>query len=268
MNQEELKRVLTEVYADTGDVIDELVDYAVTALPEDVRCHTNQDEIIVYIEAELDGRNAAALFPQVDEQLTSCASCRVVYEEMKALLAMEQAGTLLDPPKAANLDLSFLPQPVSAEQEVGAVTVSAAGAGSTKAHGAQSIQWILNDVGQMIITLSSEFMAALQPSPQLAHLKAAADELFVVTSPPIIDTMIVTLTARTKRRNQEQCVVGVAVDIPDRGGWPNLGNTQVRLFIGGDTVAEQYTDAFGKVVFDEVAQADLGRIRVMVTPMQ
>ncbi|HMN27781.1 MAG TPA: hypothetical protein PKE45_06450, partial [Caldilineaceae bacterium] len=56
-------------------------------------CHANQDELFAYVDAELNNRAVATLYPLLHAQLSTCESCRLVYEDLKALLTMERNGT-------------------------------------------------------------------------------------------------------------------------------------------------------------------------------
>jgi hypothetical protein len=61
-----------------------------------------------YIEAELDGENAASLYPAVAEHLSTCEECSEEYADLKSILVAERDGTLVDPPTQPQFDLSFL----------------------------------------------------------------------------------------------------------------------------------------------------------------
>lgn len=252
MNQDQTKRILTDLFTDdfVGDSADDLAD-------DVVPCHANQDAIVAYVEAELEQRDVLALYPALHAQLNSCASCRLVYAELKALLMMEEAGTLVEPSREALFALPFL-QPTAPTQALEQATA---------AETPDPIQWLVNELGQMIVALSADFLAALQPPMQPAHLKSSTRDLFAVTSPAITDDLSVTLAGKTMRRQPDYSTITVTAEIPSRGGWPHLGGTTVTLAIGEDLVETRETDAFGKVVFAGIALADLARLRITVEPM-
>ena len=49
----------------------------------------------------------------------------------------------------------------------------------------------------------------------------------------------------------------VDVNIPSRGGWPELAGSRVTLRRNDIKLATQETDAFGKAVFEGIAIAEL-----------
>jgi hypothetical protein len=129
------------------------------------------------------------------------------------------------------------------------------------------ITWRLGEWGQLIAIFSADFIHSLQPAEQQpSFLKASTGDLFVVSSPDITDNLSVTITAKEKRRDAERCSLIVNADIPSRGGWPNLGGSAVTLAVGGHEIERLYTNAFGNVVFDNIAQADLARLSLTVEP--
>jgi len=74
-------------------------------------CQACEDALDVYVDAELNGQDVAALFPEVKAHLNECASCQESYQELKTLLVMERQGKLVEPPVEANFDFSFIPAP-------------------------------------------------------------------------------------------------------------------------------------------------------------
>lgn len=63
-----------------------------------------------YIEAELDGQDAAMLFPEVSAALETYPLLQKVYQDARALLDFERQGTLREPTTRANFDFSYLAQ--------------------------------------------------------------------------------------------------------------------------------------------------------------
>lgn len=61
-----------------------------------------------YIEAELSGREAARLYPEVQTALEQSYSFEELYEEVKGSLLREQKGVSRNAPIKANFDFSFL----------------------------------------------------------------------------------------------------------------------------------------------------------------
>jgi hypothetical protein len=241
----EAVRILAELYADDTKM--------------ERLCHANQDELYAYVDAELNNLPVATLYPLLHSQLATCESCRLVYEDLKALLTMERNGTLVQPPVPASFDFTYLTQSVGA----GAKPVSANRVEKVVDH----ILWHLTDVGRLVMALSAEFVQSLQlDAPQPAFLKSTANDLFAVSSPDIADDLRVTVTARAKRRDPERCTITVTADIPSRNGWPHLGGTAVTVMVGGREVETLSTDAYGKVIFADIDRNDLAQLVLTVTP--
>lgn len=259
MHHDRIKRLLAEIFADSEQVAD--------AVLEAPPCHSNQEEIVAYIEAEQDGLNASVQFPEIHAQIHSCRSCYRVYEELQELLEMARAETLVEPPLAADFVLPVQDEVASD----GHVIVERAGASQTSGQSVQqrdthSVLWTFNEIGQMIAAFSIDLLQSFQPSPQLNYLKAPMRELFSLQSPEIAADLNITIAAHTKRRDPEQCTLTVTADIPSRGGWPNLGGTAITLLLDAEKVATEVTDAFGTVIFDGIACTALAQAQVLVQP--
>jgi hypothetical protein len=79
------------------------------------------DDLPAYVDAELAGRDAKALFPRVRQCLDEYEEFRAEYEELRALMLMEQHGALRQPPFEPVFDFSFLdttPEPQSIWQTI------------------------------------------------------------------------------------------------------------------------------------------------------
>lgn len=76
-----------------------------TGLPA---CRSCQDVLHAYIDAELDGKDAIAVFPAVKLHLGQCPECEQEYTELKALLLMERQGAFAQPPIEPAFDFAYL----------------------------------------------------------------------------------------------------------------------------------------------------------------
>lgn len=65
-----------------------------------------------YVEAEVEGRDAARAYPDVREHLESCLECQELYGDNLALVQVESANQLPQLVSTPQFDLSFLRQPV------------------------------------------------------------------------------------------------------------------------------------------------------------
>ncbi|MCB0111680.1 MAG: hypothetical protein KDE53_37410 [Caldilineaceae bacterium] len=256
MDQDQIKRLLTAIFAD--------VTQAMGSTDDSQPCHANQEEIVVYIEAEQAGEPVAALYPALSAQLQSCTRCQTLYAELKDLLDMVQAETLVAPPPPATFQLPISAAPFNARPR--AIDSDSAETIVKQQTDDHSILWTLNGLGQVIATFSTDLLALFQPPPQPSFLKAPPRNLFTIQSPSISDDLQITLAARTVRHHPELCTLTVTCDIPSRGGWPNLGGTTVTLVLGRDEVATQPTDTFGRAMFEGIACAALAHVQVLVQP--
>jgi hypothetical protein len=200
-------------------------------------CATCQADLAAYIDAELDGQPAADLFPMVAAHLPACANCQQVYGELQSLLTAEWRGRFELPPVPAAFDFAYLP----AENQ--AVTRAA---------------WRLDKLGRLVIQLTADLLRSRQgPTWQPGYLKSGRAPVLDYRLAGEVDDLNVHITAEPAPRDPQRLTVAVAVDIPSRGGWPNLAGSLVTLRRGDEVVEEQETDAFGKAVFEGVPVQDL-----------
>jgi hypothetical protein len=83
----------------------------------------------------------------------------------------------------------------------------------------------------------------------------------------------VTLQAVPDRTDPARCALSVQVGIASRGGWPHLAGTEVVLRHpaglnpqpGTAQSDTQWTDAYGEVVFEDLAVDELDQVRLVIT---
>jgi hypothetical protein len=143
---------------------------------------------------------------------------------------------------------------------------------------ASNFRWRLGEAGQIMIKLLVEglnktFSSLTQPlygQPAFAAAKRGSRESDIVLCKldltEAAEALEVTITAETKPNNPAECMITVEVNIPSRGGWPHLANTEVTLKQNELIKAVHTTDAFGKAVFEEVAIAELPLFTFEITP--
>jgi len=78
---------------------------------EQPACRSCQDVLYAYVDAELDGEDAAAIFPAVRPHLDQCRGCAQEYGGLKVLLLMERQRAFDQPPVEPTFDFSFLETP-------------------------------------------------------------------------------------------------------------------------------------------------------------
>lgn len=104
------KKVIQDIFASDG--IDSLID-------------GYRMRLSAYVEAELDGQNAALKYPELDKALGEFEELQLDYEDLKDLFAAERAGQLREPSQPVQVDLAtikaqaaiYQPKPVWQEVE-------------------------------------------------------------------------------------------------------------------------------------------------------
>jgi hypothetical protein len=211
-------------------------------------CTSCQEHLAAYVDTVLAGQPAGARFPAVAAHLDQCADCQQVYQELKALLALERSGELAAPPVVPSFDFGYLPPRPErpATQPAGR-------------------SWRWDELGRLVIQWTADLLAGLQgPAMQLAMLKNAAPAGLRYELTGELDDLRVRIDAEPQRQDPQRMAVEVEVDIPSRGGWPHLAGTVVTLRRGDVVLDQQETDAFGKALFEDVSSADLPHLSFMV----
>ena len=222
-----------------------------TAFPT-ADCRACQDLLSAYVDAELNGSDAASAFPTVHEHLAGCTTCGPIYAELKALLALEQSEELVMPPVAATFDFSYLPQPATMPE-------------SEPQPSGQP--WRLDALGRLIIQFSADLLRTLQgPALQPSYLKGDASRPLTYALTGALDDLDVRINAEPARNDPSGYDVEVEVDLPSRGGWPNLAGSVVTLFVDEGEFDRQETDAFGKTLFEGVPADALPGVAIVVEP--
>lgn len=215
-------------------------------------CRGCQDQLSAYVEADLAGNDAAAAFPTVHAHLAGCATCQRAHAELRTLLALEQSGRLVEPPVAATFDFRYLPRQ--------AVTPQSEAQPSSQ-------PWRLDALGRLIIKFSAELLRGLQgPALQPSYLKSDAPQPLTYTLTGAVDDLDLRINAEPARGDPDRYDVEVEVDVPSRGGWPNLAGSVVALYVKDEEVDRQETDAFGKALFENVPADALAGVAIMVEP--
>jgi hypothetical protein len=115
-----------------------------------------------------------------------------------------------------------------------------------------------------VIEFSAELIRSLQSAaapPAFATARHKSTQapavIYQFTLNDAADDLEVVMMAERARNTPDRCTVTVDVNIPSRGGWPNLAGTRVLLRRQGLLVAEQLTDAYGKAIFSGIMIDDL-----------
>lgn len=126
--------------------------------------------------------------------------------------------------------------------------------------------WSVDALGRLLVDLAR---ALLPPagSPALAGLKsgpagATLAEASVAGALPDLELHI----AVEGRPGSDLRTLVVTVDIPSRGGWPNLAGSEVALLHAGVELRRAATDAFGTVAFHDLSAEEVARLSLVVLP--
>ena len=215
------------------------------------------EALLIYIEAELAGSDAAKMHPQVALALADSALWRQEYAALKEFLAWEAQGPLAQPPRPPCFDFSYLPAPTPVAEPTTAVL--------------PHLSWYWAQLGYLVVELSAAVQRVLQ-APQLQPAysfvrtgQGEQNEVHFTLENQLADLNL-RLTIAREPATGDQCQVIVEAEIPSRGGWPNLADTIVNLKEADTVVQSCLTDAFGKAVFPSVALSQLPALKVEVIP--
>ncbi|MCE7990077.1 MAG: hypothetical protein DYG89_53715 [Caldilinea sp. CFX5] len=216
----------------------------------------DREALLVYIEAELAGHNAAQVHPEVALALADSALWRQEYVALKKFLAWEAQGPLAQPPRPPCFDFSYLPASAPVVEPTTALP---------------PLSWYWAQLGYLVVELSDAVQRLLQPpqrQPAHSFVRAGQGEQNEVhfTLENQLADLNLRLTIAREPATGDQCQVIVEAEIPSRGGWPNLADTIVNLKEADTVVQSCLTDAFGKAVFPAVALSQLPALQVEVIP--
>ena len=206
-------------------------------------CQACQARLPEYVEALGQGVNNSATSRAVALHLAVCPYCLAVYADLADMARLATGRIGAEPPVYPQPDLSFLPGPVTRP--------------------ARRL-WRLDTLGRIVIEFSADLLASLLPQPELTPIglksdASPAEARSFSLAGEIADTNI-SVTIEPPGSDPARCTVVARVEIPSRGGWPNLGDTLVVLQRADTEIARQFTDAFGSAVFERVAVADLEQL--------
>ena len=219
---------------------------AITTNEDDrLTCQQCQALLPYYLHEEPSQREEEPEWGLVTLHLKTCPHCANDYEILSRLTALAFDELEEEPLRYPEPDLSFLrSKPVE-------------------------IPWRFDKVGHLIIELTADLVRAWQtPAFQPAYVKSRKSQkvLCQLSLQGPAGDMEVTITTEELGEDATHCALMVEVNIPARGGWPNLADTEVTVKRDGTAVATQQTDAFGKVYFKEIATDDLARLAFEIMP--
>lgn len=225
---------------------------------------STQHLLSAYVEAKLDGRDAAALFPDVHQALAQYQAFAEEYETLYDLLDAERKGELEEPPSVPTFDFSYLDLPTPTKEFVHKNPLAVAS--------------IIDEAGRLVIRFSTELMEVLQAETRThQRLQAAAVSglksmdtwqtwlIYSPTNSP--EDLAVDMTFKHIGDENEYCNVIMKVDVPSRRGWPNLAHSQVQLRTQDGKSELGTTDVFGEVVFEGIKKSDVPQLTFEIDPV-
>jgi hypothetical protein len=215
---------------------------------DELTCQACQDALPDFVQAGQEGQAGEAHWRRVARHLETCPHCSAEYVLLMDGIELAFGEQGVEPPRFPRPDLSFL----RAERQT-----------ARRA-------WRMDELGRLIIEFSAGLLRALQPpaaQPAFAVVKSdrSSKVLCQFSLKEQVKDLDVTITAEELRDDPHHCTVIVEAEVPSRGGWPNLGGTQV-ILKRGEREEIRRTDAFGAAVFEGVATDDLAQLVVEITP--
>ncbi|MDY7075796.1 MAG: hypothetical protein SXV54_02620 [Chloroflexota bacterium] len=229
---------------------------ALTTDEEDhLACQECQALLPDYLQAEADGQAEGAQWRPVALHLETCPHCSAEYTALLELIELAYGERGEEPSHYPVPELPFLHREKKRQPRPAGVP------------------WRLDELGRLIIELSDELVRAFrlpiyQPAYATPTLKSkqSSKTLCHFSLKEAVDDLEVTVTAEEMRADPTRCTVIVEANIPSQGGWPHLGDTEVTLKRDKQKLETQWTDAFGKAVFEGIATSDLAHLVFEITP--
>lgn len=210
-------------------------------------CRACLDMVYAFIDAELDAKNASALFPEVAGHIATCTACQQEYAALKQILTLEQADTSAERPVVPSFEFSYIWQEVAIRG------------------GSAWFEPVTEHLRQLIVSLSA-WIPGQTATPALAGLMQVENEdapagqmLHIIPENTGLD---IAFSIQPDPNNKELCQVHVAVTRQEHFG--NFAGVQVTL-LWDDRARNEITDALGEVSFAGLSYAALATMELKVT---
>ncbi len=280
---EKLKLILAYLLGISEATVDRQRDLDDLEIDPDVQALLERVERLFSVEDEPDWLEAMAAAREglITPEIVQFLEDRAVWEKLDPDV-VDQFDTLTALPPADAADLAP-PYATFAEQlRVGQKKSPPPPSGKDTQptwQTAQGFKWQhIKEKGQTIIRLVAETLTgsaqdvaeALQPpTGRLAYTgrgKSTGRTRFQIELTEDIEDLAVQIRAISQEERVNYFTITVDIDIPSRGGWPNLADIEVILKRGERVLASQVTDAYGEVIFEQVTRADLPHLSFEITP--
>ncbi len=219
---------------------------AASQMEDPIHCEECQQRLPDFLQASIEAGILPDGLEQVSIHLKTCPHCLRVYQDLQEMTRSVYQDWEEAPQQFAPPDLSFL---------------------ETARTPPNSLLWSLNETGRMIVEFTREWLEAASrtagPAPAFA-MRSSGEALQAAAGEAEID-LEVSFTIEPEGAHPDTCTIGVEVNIPSKGGWPNLANSEV-LLTRGDMVNRETTDAFGQAHFDGIPTKELGALLFEIIP--
>ncbi|MFN8459062.1 MAG: zf-HC2 domain-containing protein [Anaerolineae bacterium] len=136
-------------------------------------------------------------------------------------------------------------------------------------------RWV-KETGQLIIQVVGETLdnvarwVSQPPVDQLAYgsLRSEGPDRSVgqLALLKAVEDLEVIIMVETMPRQTNHCAITVQINIPSRGGWPNLAGTEVTLKRNEVKLTTHITNAFGQTIFEGIPTADFTQLSFELLP--
>ncbi len=190
-----------------------------------------------YIEAQLNGSDYAALYPDMALLLDQSVSLAEAYARLYAEREADYSTVDAEVPSA---DLSFLQAPLG-----------------------ERIQRAIERGGNAIrLRLDAGLLPLLAPPTSLEPVFRAPDASRYADHVLHLDAEVFTLDAWTDSAETSRCLLEVTVEPPGKS-WPDLADSTVTVTVAGQIHSEK-TDAFGLASFANLPVNDLATLELAI----
>jgi hypothetical protein len=223
-------------------------------------CAQCLDALEAYVEAQLAGRDYAALQPEVARHLDQCVACAeayaLIYEARLAEVALPAQARIPAP------DVGFLEPSV-----VGRITPDQLRARRTPDLRDLVRRSIAQLGATLRVTFSHTLLDALSATPQTPTLAyreqpQQAPLYDIVIDNPTPDVEQLQMTVHPDLQSTDRCTLRVRVALPGRD-WPDLAGIAVLARLSG-VKHHATTDPWGEAIISDLPLADLPELHVEV----
>ena len=217
-----------------------------------------------YVDAQLEGQDYQALFPEVAIHLDACLECARAYARLYELELAVRAGHLPQTNSIPVPNLVFLSSGTTQSRSTES-TPSGSKSTSLLDRLRASLEW----AGDLLtFHLSPDLFILLQPAQATASLRAAGQarysEILLQLEPQtsMQSELPFRMVAYRDAQNPEMALVEITWMPPGRE-WPDLAGATV-IFSFNDKKRQETTDSWGLAIFENIPVSDLPTMTVQI----